>query len=201
MISPTSFRFTDDPEAVRQLAERGEEAIKKAEESDDLVMVSRALLARRLLSSRPPVSHTRPVQTPELIKGEGNVVVIEDDDTLRKLTKMMVTRLGYRAEVFVGSKDVLSFFRGESTRTQFEPNEVDLVISDIGLYGMDGRNLAEELKKMRPGIKILFVSGLPADDHGINTNSQAYLQKPFRHIELAEKLKQLLGDPEDCKSH
>jgi CheY-like chemotaxis protein len=72
---------------------------------------------------------------------------------------------------------------------------VDLLLTDVVMPGMSGRELAERLSLARPGTRVLFMSGYAADTmdrHGVTEGGQSFLPKPFTLDELARKLRDVL---------
>jgi CheY-like chemotaxis protein len=209
----TSYISIEDHEAAKMLANQGEEAIKKAEESGDNAQEIRAQLARKFfLRDKSQIFNnqecsavrfqyasanndtTDTVQTPEIIKGEGNVIVVEDDAALRKLANRMISKYGYRVEGFAGADEVLRFFDKGSESKSFTPEEVDLIICDVLLPRTDGLTLIRQLKEKRPDIKVIFTSGSSADDFDFDDTEQPFFQKPFDYKELAKTIKGLIEE-------
>jgi DNA-binding NarL/FixJ family response regulator len=72
---------------------------------------------------------------------------------------------------------------------------IHLLITDVVMPGMGGRELAESLRALHPGLKVLFVSGYTDDAvvrHGIVEATDAFLQKPFSPLALARKVRAIL---------
>ena len=97
---------------------------------------------------------------------------------------MILTEYGYRVLTAGSGQKALALLSREDT-------QVDLVITDLVMPAMSGRELAERVRQLLPEAKILCMSGyvMPAD----RQTGTAYLQKPFTSRELLAKTKQLLG--------
>jgi CheY-like chemotaxis protein len=122
--------------------------------------------------------------------GPATILLVEDEVALRSLMRRILERSGYR---------VLEAEHGAAALAQCESHdgEIDLVVSDIVMPTMGGREMAERLHAMRPHSRVLFVSGFTDDEvlrQGIIINGSAYLQKPFSPASLVAKIGELLRE-------
>ena len=81
---------------------------------------------------------------------------------------------------------------------QENPGRVDLLLTDVVMPDMNGRALYEAARHIRPGLRVLYMSGYARDvlaDRGVSERAAAFLQKPFPMPALAEKLRQALSEP------
>jgi DNA-binding NtrC family response regulator len=79
-----------------------------------------------------------------------------------------------------------------------EGERIDLILTDVVMPGLNGRELADRLKTLRPGIKVLFMSGHTDDmivHHGVLRKEAEFIQKPFSPDELAIKVREVLMSP------
>jgi signal transduction histidine kinase len=130
----------------------------------------------------------------ELIKGHGETVLVVDDEAIiRRTTHAMLDGLGYRVLEANGGRQALEVLKNP-------PAPVDVVILDMIMPGMDGRQTAHRLKKRYPEIKVLISSGfstaLTARPNGATTDKpqhwDAVIAKPFTLSRLSQKLAALL---------
>jgi len=116
------------------------------------------------------------------------ILVVEDNDAIRQLVLIQLTRLGYETLQASGAGEALEILdRGD---------KVDLLFTDIIMPGgMSGHGLAQEAVKRRPGLKVLFTSGFPGtllqEIEGLS-GPDAVLTKPYRTQELARKIRTIL---------
>jgi CheY-like chemotaxis protein len=107
------------------------------------------------------------------------------------ITRNMVTRLGYRVLAAGAPEEALSLGVKEN-------NSIDLLLSDVVMPQMNGRDLAERLQQQHPDMKILFMSGYTADvvaHQGVLDKGVNFIEKPFSPKTLADKLREVLdGD-------
>ncbi|MGQ0562482.1 MAG: PAS domain S-box protein [Gemmatimonadota bacterium] len=116
------------------------------------------------------------------------ILVVEDESAVRSLVQRILQRRGYHvltARDGLEALEVVGRYSGH----------IDLVITDVMMPGMGGRELAQHLKQVSPELRVLFISGYTEDEvvrHGIGERRVAFLSKPFAGDELAEKVRGLL---------
>jgi CheY-like chemotaxis protein len=121
-------------------------------------------------------------------RGTETVLLVEDEDGVRALVRQVLHKHGYNVlEARNGGEALLLCERHQGT--------IDLLLTDVVLEQMGGRELAERLLKVRSDLKVLYVSGY-ADDaivhHGVLKPGMAFLQKPFTTEALARKVRFVL---------
>lgn len=122
------------------------------------------------------------------LMGQGETVLVaEDNPHVRKLAVMMLKRLGYRV---LESESVSQCIEMASTASQ-----LDLLLTDIVMPGMNGLQLSERIRAFRPGIQTLFMSGYTDDvlgHHGVLEKNVHFLTKPFTEKSLSRKVQEAL---------
>jgi two-component system cell cycle sensor histidine kinase/response regulator CckA len=136
--------------------------------------------------SRPVVPRAR-----TLPESAATILLVEDEIALRGLMRRILERNGYR---------VLEAEHGAEALAQFETHDgaIDLVVSDIVMPTMGGREMAERLRAIMPQSRLLFVSGFTDDEamrQGVIVTDSAYLQKPFSPASLIAKIGEMLHEP------
>ena len=121
-------------------------------------------------------------------RGTETVLLVEDEDGVRALTCHILKQLGYK---------VLSASNGsEAMRIAAETNEdIHLLLTDVIMPNMGGRQLAEEMVVRHPETRVLYLSGYTDDAivrHGILEGEAPFLQKPFSPDSLAQKVREVL---------
>ena len=135
----------------------------------------------------PPAPSSVPTP-PAPARGTETVLVIEDDPQVRYVTVKALKVAGYQ---------VLTAGRGEEALElmRHHQGEVGLVVSDVVMPGMSGREAAEALRALRPGLPVLFVSGYTQeaiDQHGVLSSGVELLEKPFTPASLVARVRALL---------
>jgi PAS domain S-box-containing protein len=133
-----------------------------------------------------------PAESIKPCKKTHRILLVEDEDAVRASTLEILKLLGY---------EVLTASNGEEALkvSQECPDKIDLLISDIIMPVMNGPEMNERLKKLRPGIKTLFISGYTDKDiieGGRLKEETNLLHKPFSISTLNKKLVEILGKPE-----
>ena len=120
--------------------------------------------------------------------GSETLLVVEDEDAVREFTAKVLRQLGYEVLTASGGEQAIRISDSHSA-------EIAAVITDVIMPGMSGRQVADELKRRRPGIKVLFLSGYTEDviaEHGVLEPGVDFLAKPFHLEDLAKKLREVL---------
>ena len=144
----------------------------------------RVYFPRQTEAAAAPAPEPVPTTT---IKGEGIVLLAEDDRSVRRLVVSELTRRGFTVIEAEDGAAALDAFRKEKDR-------VDILVTDVVMPRMNGADLAKAADRIRPGLKILFISGHPEragaglDPTGV-TN---LLMKPFTADTLAARIKELI---------
>ena len=125
-----------------------------------------------------------PVSEATLVKGKGTILLVEDEPSILRIATAMLEKLGYR--VFAASTP------GEAIElAKSHAREIDLLMTDVVMPEMNGRDLTNMIVFLCPGIKRLFMSGYTADviaHHGVLDDGVCFLQKPFTIRDLAAKV-------------
>jgi two-component system, cell cycle sensor histidine kinase and response regulator CckA len=115
------------------------------------------------------------------------VLLVEDEPMVRGVAERALTRHGYTVITADNGEDALEILnRGQ---------EIDLLISDVVMPGMDGPTMVREARKSRPDLKILFMSGYAEEQlrKSIDIENVNFLPKPFSVTELAEAARRTVG--------
>ncbi|MDN3221170.1 PAS domain-containing hybrid sensor histidine kinase/response regulator [Pseudomonas nunensis] len=129
-------------------------------------------------------------EAPSAIAGE-TVVLVEDDPAVRMLVLDLLNELGYHAHEAEDARAALPLLESDL--------RVDLLVTDVGLPGMNGRQLAEIARQHRPDLKVLFMTGYAekaAERQGFLEEGMDMVAKPFSIDLLANKIRTMIGQPE-----
>jgi PAS domain S-box-containing protein len=124
-------------------------------------------------------------------KGTETVLVVEDQDGIRDIVRESLRRNGYKVLIAVDGNEALQM-AGEY------PDPIHLLVTDLVMPNIGGRELAQRLTPMRPGMKVLFMSGYSehsALDIEATSQSASVLQKPFSLDALARQVRRVLDEP------
>jgi DNA-binding NtrC family response regulator len=112
--------------------------------------------------------------------------VVEDAEGLRELTKRLLERQGYSAVVAANAEDAVRLF---------QEHQCDVLLTDVVMPGPSGPELTQELLKLRPGLKVIYMSGYTDEaivQHGVLKPGIAFLHKPFTGAALGRKIREAL---------
>jgi PAS domain S-box-containing protein len=127
------------------------------------------------------------LQSPNKNKRE-TILVVEDEQALCELIRKMLSNLGYNVEATTDPEVALGYFQG--------PKPPDLLITDVIMPNLDGKQLLNAVRKIRPEQKVLIMSGF-ADDivaqHGIWDDNTPFIAKPFSAAQIAPIIRDILS--------
>jgi len=125
----------------------------------------------------------------ELLRGQERILLVEDEPMLIEMTTIMLERQGYTV--------LAAATPGEAMRLAQEHGDgIDLLITDVVMPEMNGRELASRIAATVPRLKCLFMSGYTANviaHHGVLDEGVHFMQKPFSSRELAAKVREVLA--------
>jgi CheY-like chemotaxis protein len=124
----------------------------------------------------------------EPTKGEGTILVIEDEDIVINVVLQMLDSLGYRILLAKTGKEAINIAKS------FQ-GDIDLAILDIVLPDLAGKEVYNRIMEARPNLKVIVCSGYTIDgppQEVLDIGAQGFIQKPFSYAALSEKLKEVL---------
>ena len=147
----------------------------------------------------PPVSGTAtqladesPVKQPW--RGRGTLLLVDDEETVRVLSKQMIERLGFRCVTAADGEEATTYFRIHS-------DEISVVLLDLTMPHMDGEETFRELRKLKPDVRVVLSSGYNEQDvtqRFAGKGLAGFIQKPYKLATLTEILRIALdGDGSD----
>ncbi len=120
--------------------------------------------------------------------GSGKILLVDDNQSMRLIIKAMLEKLGYKVVTASMPSEAISLFKKEK-------DSIDLLLTDFMMPGLNGFELKNEIEKIKPGIKTLFISGHSIDilgNYATDYEFIHFLQKPFTVSALAEKVSKAL---------
>jgi signal transduction histidine kinase len=123
--------------------------------------------------------------------GTETLLVVEDEAAVRRLARQALERLGYRVLEAGDGRQALDVAAAHA-------GAIDLLVTDVVMPGMGGRELAEHLTGLRPGLRVLYTSGYTESaivQNGTLDPTVAYVPKPYTPDQLARKVREVLDAP------
>jgi CheY-like chemotaxis protein len=123
--------------------------------------------------------------------GGETVLLVEDDHAVRAIARSALTRRGYRVLTAGDAAEALAI-------TRAYPGPIHLLLTDVVMPGMGGRELAEHVVGERAGLRVLFMSGYTEDEvlhRGVSAEAMAFLAKPFTPEALVARVRAVLDAP------
>ncbi len=132
--------------------------------------------------------HSAKESSGQIPTGAETVLVVEDENAILQMSRQMLERLGYTVETATSPAEALQI-SNEYNRT------INLLITDVVMPEMNGRDLSARLSKNQPDLKTLYMSGYTANviaHHGVLDEGVQFIQKPFSLKDLAAKVREVL---------
>jgi two-component system cell cycle sensor histidine kinase/response regulator CckA len=136
----------------------------------------------------PAADAARPAAAPAATGAGETVLVVDDEPAVRLVTKRILQRNGYTVLEASGGQEALRVLREH-------PGPIQLLLSDVIMPEMNGREVAERVRQRRPGIKVLFMSAYSPDaitHDGLLEEGAAFLRKPFEIGPLLQAVRRAL---------
>jgi signal transduction histidine kinase/ActR/RegA family two-component response regulator len=130
------------------------------------------------------------------LSGNERILFVEDDKSLRKIISKILIQLGYKVYQSGSGEEALR------TYDKYREVGIDLLISDIIMPGMNGRELTETILEGNSNMKILYISGYTDDiiaTHGVLDEGVSFLAKPFSIFDIASKIRTILDEQDGDK--
>jgi CheY-like chemotaxis protein len=117
------------------------------------------------------------------------VLVVDDEEDLRDIIRRMLQRRGFDTLIAGDSQEAIAVCRDH-------PGEIDILVTDLGLPGVSGGELSRAATALRPGMRVVYISGLPKDlavaDGQIDKDA-LLVKKPFSSESLLETLRSVVA--------
>ncbi|MBU1567866.1 MAG: response regulator [Proteobacteria bacterium] len=140
--------------------------------------------------SEPAVSKQKDSKKTSL-RGNETILLVEDEKAILMMTKMMLERLGYTVLTASTPNEAISIVEAPDIKA------IHLLMTDVVMPDMNGRDLSKKLLSMSPGLKCLFMSGYTANviaHHGVLDTGVQFINKPFSKQDLSTKVREVLDD-------
>lgn len=120
--------------------------------------------------------------------GLETILLVEDEKAVRTIVRLGLEKAGYQVLEADGAKQAIRF-------AETHPHSIDLLLTDVVMPELTGPRLADSIKKVRPAIRVIFMSGYTDDEvvtRGLSNATENILQKPFNGVALRQKIREIL---------
>ncbi len=124
-----------------------------------------------------------------VVAGSGHVLLVDDEEVIRKLGEEMLTTMGYSVHTVSNGREAVEYYRHHR-------ENVDMVILDVVMPVMGGRETLQELKKIDPDVSVLLASGYSVESEAVQIHEQGvkgFIQKPFTASLLSGKIAEIIS--------
>ncbi|MEJ5358068.1 MAG: ATP-binding protein [Desulfobacterales bacterium] len=145
-----------------------------------------------LPASAQPAQREKPARGPVIRRGEGTVLLVDDEETILQIAGEMLRELGYTVIVARSGAEALEAYAARS-------GEIDAVVLDMVMPGMGGGELFDRLRAIDPGVKVLLASGFNLNGQAaeiLSRGCRGFIQKPFNLEQLSHKLAEIIPSGE-----
>ncbi|MFN2533559.1 MAG: ATP-binding protein, partial [Pyrinomonadaceae bacterium] len=124
----------------------------------------------------------------ELVRGTETILLVEDEEMLRRLARQTLSMYGYHVLEAANGNEAISLAKRYA-------DTIHLLLTDVIMPGLSGREVADKILEMRPEIRVVFMSGYTDDaivHQGVLEESATFIQKPFLPDSLSRKMREVL---------
>ncbi len=139
---------------------------------------------------RPPDPAPAGAESARGPRGSGTILLVEDEEGVRALAEEILTAAGYRVFVAAAGREALEVCAGHG-------GTIDLLLTDVVMPGLSGRELARRIRAAHPGVRLLYISGYTDAElhrHGVLEGGFSLLEKPFTPEELERRVREILEE-------
>ncbi len=140
------------------------------------------------MASGQPLASKSSDKKPERANGNESILVVEDEEAVRELISDILEDHGFEVRIAKNGTEALDIFQQQDTN-------YDLLVTDLIMPRINGKELSLKARKISPNLRILFISGYNDEEvgnHGISETEDDYLQKPFSPESLVSKIRMIL---------
>ena len=135
------------------------------------------------------ISIENPAQEAAALRGSETILLVEDEDIVRGLTRKILMQAGYHVLDAKGGEEAIRVCRAHA-------GEIDLLLTDVVMPEISGKEVADRVLELRPALRVVFMSGYTDEaivQHGVLDANVEFIQKPFTWIALTKKVRDVLN--------
>ena len=135
------------------------------------------------------ISIENPAQEAAALRGSETILLVEDEDIVRGLTRKILMQAGYHVLDAKGGEEAIRVCSAHA-------GQIDLLLTDVVMPEISGKEVADRLLELRPALRVVFMSGYTDEaivQHGVLDANVEFIQKPFTWIALTKKVRDVLN--------
>ena len=135
------------------------------------------------------ISIENPAQEAAALRGSETILLVEDEDIVRGLTRKILMQAGYHVLDAKGGEEAIRVCSAHA-------GQIDLLLTDVVMPEISGKEVADRLLELRPALRVIFMSGYTDEaivQHGVLDANVEFIQKPFTWIALTKKVRDVLN--------
>ncbi|MDX9745721.1 MAG: response regulator [Syntrophales bacterium] len=139
--------------------------------------------------SEHPISQTTAPASETVLRGDGTILLIDDEEGILEIGKFMLEQMGYETLTSRTGEEALACYESHRDR-------IKLVLLDMIMPGMNGGKIYDRIKLINPGAKVLLISGYSLEGEAreiLRRGCNGFIQKPFKIKELSRKIREITG--------
>ena len=139
---------------------------------------------------KPEVRETRDGERKPIPRGAETILLVDDEESIREFAQQALMKFGYTVMTASTGEEALE-------RYSTKPNEIDLIVTDLGMPGMGGHRFLQELIRLNPAVKVIIASGYAISGQvkqSMEAGAMGYVGKPYQLADLLKTVREVLDE-------
>ena len=138
---------------------------------------------------QPEIEEREDVQPKPIPRGTETILLVDDEAAIRGFAEQALMKFGYKVMAASTGEEALELY-------SVKPNQIDLIVMDLGMPGMGGHKCLQELLKINPHQKVIIASGYSMEKKSLESGAKGYVGKPYQLADLLNTVRAVLDEDE-----